>query len=210
MRISRENPLVLASSSPRRRELLELARIPFEVVPAPADETITEGEPPFAYVARMARAKLTAATLAQGDGLRKGAVVLAADTVVVVDGSAVGGTSQTPGARVFGKPRDDDDARAMLGRLQGGAHEVATALALGSEERLLAELVVRTTVVFRPLDAADIDAYVATGEGRDKAGAYAMQGMASAFVVRIEGSPTNVIGLPTAELVMELRRLGLL
>jgi septum formation protein len=198
MRISRENPLVLASSSPRRRELLELARIPFEVVPAPVDESITEGEPALAYVARMASAKLTGATFALDGALRKGAVVLAADTVVVVDD------------RVFGKPRNDEDARAMLGSLQGRAHEVATAVALGGDAGLLAERVVRTTVVFRALDAAEIDAYVATGEGRDKAGAYAMQGMASAFVVRIEGSPTNVIGLPTAELVMELRRLGLL
>jgi septum formation protein len=201
MRISRENPLVLASSSPRRRELLELARIPFVVVHAPADESIIEAEAALAYVARVARLKLAAAMVARGEGVSaRAAVVLAADTTVVVDG------------RVFGKPGDDEDARAMLGELQGRAHEVATAVALGDPAtgRVLSDLVVRTTVVFRTLDAAEIDAYVATGEGRDKAGSYAMQGMASAFVVRIEGSPTNVIGLPTAELVMELRRLGLL
>jgi septum formation protein len=201
MRISRENPLVLASSSPRRRELLDLARIPFVVVHAPADEAIMEAEPPLVYVARVARAKLAAAMVTFEDALRKrAAVVLAADTTVVVDG------------RIFGKPRDDEDARAMLGELQGRAHEVATAVALGDPAtgRVLSDLVVRTTVVFRPVDSAEVDAYVATGEGRDKAGAYAMQGMASAFVVRIEGSPTNVIGLPTAELAMELRRLGLL
>jgi septum formation protein len=201
MRISRDNPLLLASSSPRRRELLELARIPFEVVRAQADESIAPPEHALVYVARVARAKLAAATVGSAHpATAQAAVVLAADTVVIVEG------------RVFGKPRDDDDAHAMLRDLQGRSHEVATAFALGAPEtgRLIAEQTVRTTVVFRALDAAEIDAYVATGEGRDKAGAYAVQGMASDLVVRIEGSHTNVIGLPTAELVMELRRLELL
>ncbi len=201
MRISRENPLLLASTSPRRRELLELARIPFEVVVATSDESITEGEHALAYVARIARAKLAAATLALDAQTRaRGAVVLAADTVVVVD------------ARVFGKPKNDDDARAMLHELSGRTHEVATAFALGDPltARLVAEQTVRTAVDFRTLGAAEIDAYVATGEGKDKAGAYAIQGMASVLVRRIEGSHTNVIGLPTAELVMELERLELL
>jgi len=201
MRISRENPLLLASASPRRRELLELSRIPFEVVRAAADESITEGEHALAYVARVARAKLAAATVALEETPReRGSVVLAADTVVVLDG------------RVFGKPTGDDDARVMLRALSGRTHEVATAFALGDPRtaRLLSEHTVRTAVEFRSLHPAEIDDYVATGECRDKAGAYAIQGMASSLVVRIEGSHTNVIGLPTAELVMELRRLGLL
>lgn len=201
MRISREHPLLLASSSPRRRELLDLARIPFEVVRAAADETIAPREAALAYVARIARAKLAAATAALDDATRaRGAAVLAADTTVVLDG------------RVFGKPRDDDDARAMLRDLGGRVHDVITAYAIGDARtgRLLAEQSVRTAVEMRSLDEAEIDDYVATGESRDKAGSYAIQGMASSLVKRIDGSHTNVIGLPTAELVLSLRQLELM
>ncbi len=201
MRIERERPLLLASASPRRRELLDLARIPFEVVRHTADEAIASGENPHAYVARTARAKLAGATMALDEAARRrGAAVLAADTTVILDG------------RVLGKPSDDAEARAMLGKLAGVTHEVATAFAIGDarEARLLAEHTVRTSVTFRAIDAAEIASYVATGECRDKAGAYAIQGMAGGFVLRIEGSSTNVIGLPVAELVMELRRLELL
>jgi septum formation protein len=201
MRISRDHPLLLASASPRRRELLELARIPFEVIRAGADESVAPGEHALAYVARVARAKLAAAVVLLDEPARaRAAVVLAADTSVILDD------------RVFGKPSDDGEARAMLRALSGRQHEVATAFALGdpSTGRLVAEETVRTLVEFRPLSAAEIDAYVETGECRDKAGAYAIQGMASALVRRIDGSHTNVIGLPTAELVIELRRLELL
>ena len=201
MRISRERPLLLASASPRRRELLELARIPFEVVRGAVDESVGPGEHALAYVARVARAKLAAATTALAPEVRaRGAIVLAADTTVILDD------------RVFGKPDDDDDARAMLRALSGRVHEVATAFALGDPEtaRLVAEQTVRTSVEMRALERDEIDAYVETGEPRDKAGAYALQGMASALVRRIDGSHTSVIGLPTAELVVELRRLGLL
>jgi septum formation protein len=198
MRISRESPLLLASSSPRRRELLELAGIPFEVVRADADESVLPGEAPLAYVARVARAKLASASaLLDAETRARGSVILTADTSVIAEG------------RVLGKPRDDDDARAMIRALSGRVHEVATAFALGDPRsgRLLSEQTVRTRVEFRALRPDEIDAYVATGEGRDKAGAYAVQGIASALVLRIEGSHTNVIGLPTAELVMELERL---
>jgi septum formation protein len=201
MRISREHPLLLASASPRRRELLELARVPFRIVRAGADESVAPNERGPAYAARVARAKLAAATLALDADLRAlGAVVLAADTTVVRNG------------RIFGKPKDDGDARDMLRALSGGTHEVITAFALGDPRsaRLLAERAVTTTVEMRALDTEEIDAYVATGECRDKAGAYAIQGMASSLVARIEGSHTNVIGLPTAELVVVLRELGLL
>lgn len=200
MRISREHPLLLASASPRRRELLELARIPFEVIRAGADESIARGEHALAYVARIARAKLAAAIVPLDEATRaRAAIVLAADTSVVVDD------------RVFGKPQDDDEARSMLRALSGRKHEVVTAFALGEPRsgRLVSEQTVRTEVEFRALDAAEIDDYVATGECRDKAGAYAIQAMASSLVRRIDGSHTNVIGLPTAELVMELRRLEL-
>ncbi len=200
MRISREHPLLLASASPRRRELLELARIPFEVVRAGVDETPAPGEPPLVYVARVARAKLAAARASLPEDARaRGVIVLAADTTVILDGA------------IFGKPRDDDDARAMLRALSGRVHEVVTAFALGDprDVRLVCEQTVRTEVAMRVLDASEIDAYVETGEPRDKAGAYAIQGMASSLVLRIDGSHTNVIGLPTAELVVELRRLEL-
>ena len=196
--LSRERPLLLASASPRRRELLELAGIPFEVVSAGADEAVLPGEAPLAYVARVARAKLEAALGRLPEDLRRrGAVVLAADTAVIV------------GDRVLGKPNDDAEGREMLRALSGRTHEVATAFALGDPRtgRVLTERTVRTRVVFRPLSEAEIGAYVATGEGRDKAGGYAIQGHAGALVLGIEGSHTNVIGLPTAELVMELARL---
>ncbi len=201
MRISSEHPLLLASASPRRRELLELARIPFEVVRAGADESIAPNEQALAYVARVARAKLAEATMAlDAETRERGAVVLAADTTVVSEG------------RIFGKPENDDDARAMLRALSGVVHEVVTAFALGDPRtaRLLAEETVRTRVEMRPLSSEEIDAYIATGEPQDKAGAYAIQGMASALVKRIDGSHTNVIGLPTAELALALRELGLL
>jgi septum formation protein len=195
MSISEGTPLLLASASPRRRELLELARVPFAVVPTEADEAVRDGEDPLAYVARVARAK------AQGAEVKKqGAVLLAADTTVIADG------------RILGKPTDDADARAMIERLSGRTHEVATAFILAHPQsrQTLCERTVRTGVTFRKLDAAEIEAYVATGEGRDKAGAYAVQGLASAFVTRIDGSWTNVVGLPTAEVILELRRLSLL
>lgn len=200
-RISRDRPLLLASASPRRRELLELARIPFEVVRVPIDESIAKGEHALAYVARIARAKLAAAAVSLDEKTRaRAAVVLAADTTVILED------------RVFGKPENDDEARAMLKALSGAKHDVVTAFALGDPKtgRLLSEQTVRTLVEFRVLGTAEIDDYVSTGESRDKAGAYAIQGMASVLVRRIEGSHTNVIGLPTAELVMELRRLELL
>ena len=197
MKISRELPLLLASASPRRRELLELAGLAFEVVGAGADESVHDGEAPLPYVARVARAKLQSAFPVT----RPGAVVLAADTVVIADGR-----------HILGKPRDDKDARQMLRSLSGRHHDVATGFALAhpSSGTVLAERTARTRVTFRPIAATEIEAYVATGEGRDKAGAYAVQGRASAFVLAIDGSWTNVVGLPTADLVMELRQLGLL
>jgi septum formation protein len=201
MRISRDHPLLLASASPRRRELLELARIPFEVVRAGVDESTAKGEHALAYVARMARAKLAAAGVSLEPTARaRAAIVLAADTTVIL------------GDRIFAKPESDDEAREMLKALSGAKHDVVTAFALGDPHtgRLVSEQTVRTLVEFRVLGAGEIDDYVSTGESRDKAGAYAIQGMASVLVKRIEGSHTNVIGLPTAELVMELRRLELL
>jgi len=195
------SPLLLASASPRRRELLALARIPYEVIEQNAHEGLLEGEAAGAYVLRVTRAKLaSAATLLSDPDRARGAVVLAADTSVVLEG------------RVLGKPGSDEEAAGMLRALSGRAHDVTSGFALGEPRggALLVERLVLTRVVFRTLTEAEIEAYVRTGEGRDKAGAYAIQGGASAMVERIEGSATNVVGLPTSELVVELRRLGLL
>lgn len=182
-------PLVLASASPRRRELLSTLGLTFEVRPADVDESVHPGEPPSAYVRRMAETKLAAAlALATPD-----AFVLASDTVVVV------------GDRILGKPVDDDEGVAMLRELAGRAHEVRTSVALGRGDAVLELVEVATRVVFRAIDDGEARRYVATGEGRDKAGGYAVQGRAGAFVTRLEGSYSNVVGLPLAETLAVLR-----
>lgn len=168
--------LVLASASPRRAELLRAAGIPFEVIVADIDERPAPGEAPEPYARRMAMSKARAVIPKAG-----GRPVLAADTVVVVDGD------------ILGKPADPADATRMLTRLAGRTHEVLTAVTLGAHT-----VVARTTVEFAPLSAAEIASYVASGEPMDKAGAYGIQGLASRFISRIEGSYSNVVGLPVA------------
>jgi septum formation protein len=169
---------VLASASPRRAELLARAGIDFDTRPAHVDETPWPGEEPEAHVRRLAEAKARAVAVDH-----RGALVLGSDTIVVLDG------------RILGKPLDADEARAMLRALSGRAHDVLTgvALVIGDEARVD---VCRTRVWFRTLTAAEIDGYVATGEPMDKAGAYGIQGGAARFVERIEGSRSNVVGLP--------------
>ena len=183
--------LILASASPRRAELLRAAGFDFEIVATDIDERLRSDEPPAAFVRRLAAEK-SAAGLAQvrPDDV----VVLGADTVVVVDGE------------VLGKPRDDHDAAAMLARLSGRRHEVLTGVSLRTSTAE-AGFVEATTVEFSHLSDAEIAWYVASGEGRDKAGAYAIQGLAARFIPRIEGSYSNVVGLPlaaTAELVVKI------
>ena len=170
--------LVLASRSSRRAELLTRAGYEFDVVPADIDESMRAGENPKALVRRLALEK--AAVVAR---LHPSAVVLGADTVVV-DGEVV-----------LGKPSDEFAAAGMLRRLSGRTHEVLTGVALEAGGRWWDE-VVSTLVVFRELDDDDISWYLASGEPAGKAGAYAIQGLASRFVTRIEGSYTNVVGLP--------------
>jgi septum formation protein len=172
--------LVLASASPRRRELLAAAGIPFEVVPVDLDETPLDGEVPDAHVQRLAREKASTA-----QAMRPDALVLGADTIVVVSG------------QILGKPRDAEDAARMLRALAGRAHDVLTGVALTGARGTTVELE-RTRVWFTPLSEQEIADYGASGEPRDKAGAYAIQGLASKFVVRIDGSYTNVVGLPVA------------
>jgi septum formation protein len=197
--------LILASASPRRAELLLAAGYSFDVVAADVDESIRPGESPSAYVRRLAAEKsaaviaalkpcATPASVAQGFSAGD-IVVLGADTTVVVDGA------------ILGKPLDDGEGRDMLRRLSGRTHEVLTGVSLrqGAYEVGRVET---TAVVFRVLTEEEIGWYVASGEGRDKAGGYAIQGLASRFITRIEGSYSNVVGLPVAcvaELLPEIR-----
>ena len=186
-------PLVLASASPRRRELLRLAGVPHRTETSDVDERLESGETPEAYTARAAARK--AAAVADRSG--SGTWVLGADTTVVVDG------------RVLGKPKDEDDGRRMLGLLSGRTHRVLTAVHLcqaggGPPEALMEE----TQVTFRALDPAWIDGYLATGEPMDKAGAYGIQGIGAMLVRSISGSYTNVVGLPLSETVDLLARPG--
>lgn len=185
---------VLASSSPRRRALLAQVGLHVAVRVPAVDETPAPGERPEALVERLARAKAAAVVGAGADGLP----ALAADTVVVIDGVALG------------KPADAAAARSMLRRLSGARHDVVTAVALAPADGGPARSVVVTTRVgFRPLSAAEIGAYVDTGESFDKAGGYGIQGLAAVFVDRIEGSYSNVVGLPLAETEALLRAGGI-
>ncbi|MDP1829880.1 MAG: Maf family protein [Archangium sp.] len=178
--------LTLASASPRRRELLSHLGVAFEVAPADLDESLIPGEHAASYVERLARAK------ARGPGL-----ILAADTSVVIDDE------------VLGKPGTDPILGAtMLRRLSGRAHQVMTGIAVSGPTGLNSRVVV-SEVHFRKLSNHEIDWYVGTGEGADKAGGYALQGRAGAFITSIVGSPSNVIGLPLAETVGLLRAAGL-
>ncbi|WP_224367292.1 Maf family protein [Hyalangium versicolor] len=181
--------LVLASGSPRRRDLLTQLGLRFTVSAADIDETPLPGEPADVYVLRLAREK--ARTVA---GRFPGAWVLAADTTVAM------------GAELLGKPVDPAEARDMLTRLSGRTHAVYTGVALAG--RAESSMVIRTGVTFRTLSAGEIDWYVATGEPLDKAGAYGMQGKGSFLVSGIEGSPTNVIGLPLGETLELLTQAG--
>lgn len=179
--------VMLASASPRRAELLACAGITCDVMPADVDERRLAGEPADAYCTRLALAKATAVA-----GRAKGRVCLGADTIVVVDDD------------VFGKPLDGGDASRMLRRLSGRRHEVLTAVAVVAGAGVAATLE-RTTVEFSALGEEEIAWYVASGEPMDKAGAYAIQGLASRFVTRIEGSYSNVVGLPVAAVYRLLR-----
>jgi len=184
---------ILASRSPRRIELLRAAEQQFDVKPSDTDESRRPGEDALTFAARVAREKALAVA-----ARNPGRPVLAADTIVIVDGEPLG------------KPRDRTHAAAMLASLSGRAHEVATAFVLLDARGTVAQArVVRSEVVFRRLDRDDIQRYVATSEPLDKAGAYAIQGKAAGFVSSLRGSLTNVIGLPMDEVRDALRRAGL-
>ncbi len=171
--------LVLASQSPRRSDILRQAGIPFTVRVADVDESVLPGESPRAYVRRLAEAKARAVRAAPEE------TVLGADTTVVIDGE------------ILAKPVDAADARRMLALLSGRRHEVLTGICLLRAGDAVCDCAT-TEVVFAPLSEREIAEYVASGEPMDKAGAYAIQGLASKFVERIEGDYFNVMGLPVA------------
>ena len=183
--------ICLASMSPRRHELLAQIGVPHTVAAAHVDESLLPGEPPAQYVARLARLK--AATVRQrGESLP----VLAADTTVVVEGS------------VYGKPADRADGLAMLAALSGRTHDVLTAVALATERDLTLR-VNSSSVRFRDIGRAEIEAYWETGEPRDKAGGYAIQGYGAVFVAALSGSYSGVMGLPLLETAELLRAAGI-
>jgi septum formation protein len=188
------HPIVLASASPRRQELLRQIGIPFTVEIAPEAEVPWGGEQPEEYVLAQARAKADAVLARSPDT----PVVLGADTVVVIDED------------VLGKPRDAGEARAMLALLAGRAHRVITAFRAVRAGTPPQDRAVETWVSFRPLTTLEIDSYINTLEWEGKAGAYAIQGIAGAFVTGLRGSYPNVVGLPLTEVVAALLALGAL
>ncbi len=180
--------LILASASPRRKELLSLFGLPFVVRAADIDETMDFSKPPFDEVARVSRAKALAVAREEDDA------VVAADTIVVCDG------------RVLGKPHSREEAIAMLSLLSGRDHQVMTGCTVlrGSQIETFTEV---TDLHFRPLNQREIETYVASGEPMDKAGAYGIQGGAALFCERIAGDYYNVMGLPVCRLSQTLKRL---
>jgi septum formation protein len=181
-------PLVLASASPRRQDFLARLGLQFQVAPADIDETLLPGESPEPFARRMAAAK---AELVARD--RLDACVIGADTVVALDGT------------VFGKPRDPDDALAILQALRGRTHQVITGVAVVCPDRGIGEVfTVTSQVSFAAFPDEILRAYIATGEPTDKAGAYAIQGRGAFLVHAIAGSCSNVIGLPVHDLVSVL------
>ena len=183
--------IILASQSPRRRELLGRLGLTFTVRAADIDETMDPGKPASEEVARLSAEK--AAAIAAGAD--HDAVIVAADTIVVLEG------------QILGKPHTAENAKKMLTALSGRSHQVMTGLTVRRGEKIFTETVT-TDVHFRPLAEAEIDAYCATGEPLDKAGAYGIQGLASIFVERLDGDYYNVMGLPLCRLTALLRRAG--
>jgi septum formation protein len=186
-----DQKVILASSSPRRHQLLELIGVAHEIRPADTDETYIQGEVAAAYAERLARDKAERIAADNRD-----AVVIGADTIVVVDGN------------VLGKPRDETDAARMLKMLSGRAHVVMTAVAVSHESRI-ASAVENVTVTFRDLSDDEIASYIVTGEPMDKAGAYGIQGYGATIVRRIDGDYFAVMGLSLVRLVELMDQLGI-
>lgn len=196
--ISAETPLLLGSASPRRRDILSGLGLPIRVEPADIPEEVALGEQPLDYVSRIVSEKLSAVAARATSAF---AAILVADTVVVIDG------------RVLGKPQDTDDAARLLRLIVGRTHVVYTRYAISLPDApavIRAAHTVATEVSLRAASADEIMRYAASGEGLDKAGAYAAQGLGAFLIERIVGSYSNVVGLPACEVVVDLRSLGLL
>ena len=191
----RTSSLILASGSPRRRDLLSRLKVPFATVPAEIAERVRPGETPRELAERLAREKAEAVAAQIGKTPRR--VVLGSDTIVVI------------GDEVLGKPRDAEHAVTLLRKLVGRTHLVMTGVALvESDTGFTRSRVVESRVTLRKADEAELRGYVATGESLDKAGAYALQGAGRRFITAIEGSETNVIGLPLEETLAMLEDAG--
>lgn len=194
MTVSLSFPFILASASPRRQELLRSVGMKFKIFPAHIDETWKNGESPAAHVRRLAGEK--AGVIAAG---HPRAIVLGADTIVVIDGL------------ILGKPKNKKEAREMLQRLSGRTHAVFTGFTLScAGEKISRTKVVRSAVTFKEISPEEMNWYVNSSEPYDKAGGYAVQGMGAYFIKTIRGSYTNVIGLPLCEVLEELKNLDIL
>jgi len=212
VKLDRHHPLLLASASPRRRELLTRIGVPLVFAAVDVDELVRAGESPEHYLERVVTAKLTAAAALQREAAagagrdESSARVAAARLMLVAD------TTVVHAGRILGKPRSTAEAAAMVAALSGSEHRVLTrfAMAEAGEAQPLVVETVTTRVWFRQLDEAQIERYAACGEGRDKAGGYALQGVGVALVERLAGCHANVIGLPVAAVVGHLQRLGYL
>lgn len=197
--ITLETPLVLGSASPRRREILAGLGIPITVLPADVVEDVQLGEQPLPYLERIVQSKLEAVA-ARVLG-KAAAGVLVADTTVVVDGA------------ILGKPRDIDEAELLVGKLAGRTHVVYTRYAVSAAsdpDKALCARTVTSQVSMRTATPQEVRRYAETGEGLDKAGAYAVQGIGSFLIEKIDGSYSNVVGLPACEVIQDLVRAGLL
>jgi septum formation protein len=183
--------VILASASPRRRQLLAAAGIQFDAIESRVPEGHVGGEPPRDYAIRMAREKAAAVSSRFPD-----AIVIGADTIVVCE------------SQILEKPSDAADARRMLAMLSARTHTVVTAFALALGGNILESSPTESRVTFRKLGDAEIDAYIATGEPFDKAGAYGIQGVGGGFISHVEGTRDNVMGLPTERVVAALARNG--
>lgn len=199
MQIAPESPLVLGSASPRRRAILEMLRVPIRVTVAGVDEEVGPAEGVEAFLGRVVRDKLAAVRAGAVAGPLAG--VLVADTIVVVDQD------------ILGKPDNTEHAVELLRRLAGRTHSVHTRYAIARADAPAEPAIERTVtsqVTMRSASGQELDRYARTGEGLDKAGAYAVQGIGAFLVERIEGSYTNVVGLPACEVIVDLRGAGLL
>ena len=187
--------IILASSSPRRKELLQSVGIQFEVIAPSSDESLLHNDNPKDYVQRLASEK----AISVSKNLKGEFLVIGADTIVVIDNE------------ILGKPSDEEDARAILSRISGSVHHVLTAFSIAKpKDKILHSEVVDTKVRVKTLEPKEIEGYIKTGEPMDKAGAYGIQGFGAFMIKEIEGSYTNVVGLPLVEVLEALNKLGAL